>query len=75
MQSPHPMQNILYHEYLSIERSKTKYLSYNVFYTTFFSQRLSRNVFLTTSFSQRLSHNVFLTTSVSQRLSHTVSPT
>ena len=55
MQSPQPRQNILWHEYLSINRSRSKEIS--------FSQRLSYNVFLTTSFSQRASHNVFLTTS------------
>ena len=64
MQSPQPMQNILYHEYLSIERSRSKEIS--------FLQRLSYNVFLTTSFSQRHSQNVFLTTSFSQRISHSV---
>ena len=57
MQSPQPLQNIHYHEYVSIERSRSKEIS--------LSQRLSHNVFLTTSFSQRLSHNVFLTTSFS----------
>ena len=62
-----PMQNILYHEYLSIKRSRSKEI--------FFLQRLSHNVFLKTSFSQRLSHNVFLTTYFSQCLSHTVSLT
>ena len=67
MQSPQPMQNILYHEYLSIKRSKSKEIS--------FSQRLSYNVLLTTCLSQRLSHNVFLKTSFSQRICHNVFPT
>ena len=54
MQSPRPMQNILYHKYLS-KRSRSKEI--------FFSQRLYQYVCLTTSFSfaQRLSHSVFLT--------------
>ena len=65
MQSPQPMQNILYHEYLSNKRSKSKEIS--------FSQRLSYNVLLTTCLS-RLSHNVFLKTSFSQRISHNVFP-
>ena len=57
MQSPQPMQTILYHEYLSIERSRSKEisfllcLSYNFF---------SHDVFLTTSFSQRISYSVFV---------------
>ena len=79
MQSPQPMQTILYHEYLSIERSRSKEisflqcLSYNFFSdNVFFSQRHSHNVFLTTFFSQRLSHNVFLTTYFLQRLCSTV---
>ena len=73
MQSPQSMQNILYHDYLSIKRSRSIYIyfsqrrSYNVFLTTFVSQSLSHSVLFTTSFSQRLSHNVFL-----QRLSHNV---
>ena len=72
MQSPQPMQNILYHEYLSIKISKSKEIS--------FSQRLSYNVLLTTCLSQRLSHNVFLknvvlTTYLSQRFSDTVALT
>ena len=79
MQSPQPMQTILYHEYLSIARSRSKEISFlqclsdNFFSdNVFFSQRHSHNVFLTTFFSQRLSHNVFLTTSFSQRISHSV---
>ena len=50
MQSPQPRQNILWHEFLSIKRSRSKEI--------YFSQRLSYNVFLTTSLSQRLSHIV-----------------
>ena len=78
MQSPQSMQNIFYHEYLSIVRSRSKEisfshrLSYNVFLTTSFSQRQSHNVFLITSISQRLPHNVYLTTSIPQRHSHNV---
>ena len=54
MQSPQPMLNILYHEYLLIKRrSKEIYFSQRLF-TTYFSQRLSHNVLLTTSFTQRL---------------------
>ena len=74
MQSPQPMQAIIYHEYLSMERSRSKEISFlqclsynlfshNHFLPTSFSQRHSHNVFLTTFFSQRLSHNVFLTAS------------
>ena len=67
MQSPRPMQNILYHKYLS-KRSRSKEI--------FFSQRLYQYVCLTTSFSfsRRLYQNVCLTTSFSfsQRLSHSV---
>ena len=66
MRSPQPMQNNLYHEWLSIKRSRSKEISFsrlslNAFLTPVFSQRLSHYVFLTTSYSQRLSHNIFLT--------------
>ena len=67
MQSPQPMQNILYHEYLSIERSRSKKI--------FFLQRLSYNVFLTTSFSQRISHSVFLKPLSLHNHPHNVVPT
>ena len=62
MQSPQPMQNNLYREYLSIKRQVKR----NIFLTTTFLQGLSHNGFFTTSFS-RLSHNVFPTTSFSHR--------
>ena len=84
MQSPQPMPIIIYHEYLSIKRSRSKkYLSHNDFLTTSFSQRISYNVVLTPSFAQCISHNVFLTTSFScfftksfsQRFSHNVAHT
>ena len=65
MQSPQPMQNILYHEKLSIKRSRSQEMSFshNVFLTTSFSPRLSHTVFLTTSFSHLhiRPHNVVLT--------------
>ena len=48
VQSPQPLQNILYHEYVSIKRSRSKV-------TITFLQRVSHNVF-----SQRLSHNGYL---------------
>ena len=71
MQSPQPIQKFFITNICRLEEAgQNKYLSYNVFLTTSFSQRLSHNVILTTSFSQHLSHNVFLTTSFSQRISH-----
>ena len=69
--SPQPPA-IFYHEYLSIERSRSNEISFlqvpsynvfshSVFLTASFSQHLSQNVFLTPYFLQRLSHSVFLT--------------
>ena len=52
MKSPQPMQTILYHEYWSIERSRSKEIS--------FSQHLSHNALLITYFLQRLCSTVAL---------------
>ena len=49
MQSPQPMQNILYHKYLLIQKKKGRLKE------IYFAQRLSL---------QRLTHNVFLTKSL-----------
>ena len=74
MQSPQPMQTILYHEYLSIERSRSKEIYFlQCLSDNFFSDNVFfHNVILTTSFSQHFSHNVFLTTSFTQRISYSV---
>ena len=62
MQSPQTMQTILYHEYLSIERIRSKEISFLqcLSYNFFADNAFFHNVILTTSFSQRISYSVFV---------------